>query len=297
MEAPCSFLTLPGTLPFGDELMQDDLLGHQLSELLSDGSDLDLTGILGSSDHTVGRGPATPQASCPLLQSARSLDASSPSLSPESLPHVAAHTSADSTHRQAQAPQAVPNPSLAPLPLGQHGLKLHLDCGSVMAAWHSVHSGRHPFQLHGPQLAAAAAAIPSAADLAASLSVATMLPGRQQNPGGSSCGGPCTGRARGDDVSSAGSAASAAAAAASASEAARQAAAAQRRAAERKVAAAFPVRRLASDKRPRIKGRFVSRAEYEQAKAARVMAAAAAADEAAAQALSRALPRATPAAC
>lgn len=53
-----------------------------------------------------------------------------------------------------------------------HGLKLKLDTGAVLCAWAAQGGGAHPFQLRGPALAAAAAALPSTADLAASLATA-----------------------------------------------------------------------------------------------------------------------------
>lgn len=66
-------------------------------------------------------------------------------------------------------------PVAAPLPLGPHGLKLKLDAGSVLSAWAARGGGSaapHPFQLRGPELEAATAALPSADDLAASLAAA-----------------------------------------------------------------------------------------------------------------------------
>lgn len=62
----------------------------------------------------------------------------------------------------------------APLPLGLNGLKLKLDTGSVLSAWAAQGgaAAAHPFQLRGPALASATAALPSADDLAASLAAA-----------------------------------------------------------------------------------------------------------------------------
>lgn len=119
-----------------------------------------------------------------------------------------------------------------------------------MTAWRSVGSGRHPFQLRGAQLAAAAAAIPSVADLAASLDMGQLLASAQHS-GSERCSGTGAGA---DDAGSASRAAGAAGGA---------------------------PRRPAPGKRPRIKGRFVSRAEFARAKATRIDAVAAAADKAA----------------
>ena len=63
-------------------------------------------------------------------------------------------------------------PAAAPLPLGPTGLRLQLDCGAVMAAW-QAQAQVHPFQLRGPALQAAVAALPSTADLEASLATAS----------------------------------------------------------------------------------------------------------------------------
>ncbi len=172
----------------------------------------------------------------------------------------------------------------AVLPLGLHGLRLQLDCDSVATAWHSMSGGRNPFQLSGPQLAAAAAAIPSAADLAASLAAAPLLPGIQHSGSGST-EGTGTGCACAGDARSGKRSARAATAAVSAVPA------------EHRAGAALSVRRSASGKRPRIKGRFVSRAEYARAKAEQAAAAAAGNSHAAARAVRRARECAVTAAC
>lgn len=147
---------------------------------------------------------------------------------------------------QAQAP--------APLPLGPTGLRLQLDLSSVQVAWHGM-GGVHPFQMCGPALAAAAAAIPSTADLEASLSAAAQpsAPAPLRSPAAPSA-------AAAADAEEARRAKEAAAAAQRARDAARRAA--QRKSGERRVA--FPARKSSADKRPRIKGRFVTRAEYEE---------------------------------
>lgn len=63
-------------------------------------------------------------------------------------------------------------PAAAPLPLGPTGLRLKLDCGAVMSAW-QAQAQVHPFQLRGSALQAAVAALPSTADLEASLAAAS----------------------------------------------------------------------------------------------------------------------------
>ncbi|PSC74418.1 CHLOROPLAST IMPORT APPARATUS 2-like [Micractinium conductrix] len=141
-----------------------------------------------------------------------------------------------------ERPQEAPVP--APLPLGPSGLRLQLDFGSVMAAWGSMSGGAHPFQMRGVALALAASAIPSTADLHASLTAAAQPTGAPL---------PAA-----DAEAEARRAREAAAAAARARDAARRAA--QRKANDRK--AGFP-RKLSGDKRPRIKGRFVTKAEFE----------------------------------
>lgn len=78
-------------------------------------------------------------------------------------------------------------PAAAPLPLGPSGLRLKLDCGSVMAAW-QAQAQVHPFQLRGPALQAAVAALPSTADLEASLQAASQqcVGGQQAQPSAAS---------------------------------------------------------------------------------------------------------------
>lgn len=134
-------------------------------------------------------------------------------------------------------------PAAAPLPLGPTGLRLQLDCGAVMAAW-QAQAQVHPFQLRGPALQAAVAALPSTADLEASLATASQQcsMGPAQPPS---------------------------AAALAAAEARRKLEAQRQR--DRKAAArksdrkvVYPARKASADKRPRIKGRFVTKAEYEQ---------------------------------
>lgn len=85
-------------------------------------------------------------------------------------------SAAESLHIAAQSSPTLLAPrqvsAAAPLPLGQHGLQLKLDCGSVAADWAAQGGGAHPCALQGAELAAAASTLPSTAHLEASLTAA-----------------------------------------------------------------------------------------------------------------------------
>ncbi|KAL4858249.1 hypothetical protein ACK3TF_001731 [Chlorella vulgaris] len=146
-------------------------------------------------------------------------------------------------------------PAAAPLPLGLNGLNLKLDFRSVASSWHMM-GGANPFHLRGPALATATCLIPSISDLEASLA-APPLPATGASPAGSTAGlpGPCAATTSADAANQA------------SKEAGRQRdRRANRNRTDRKVV--YPPRKVSSDKRPRIKGRFVSRAEFHQVAAA-----------------------------
>ncbi|EFN55679.1 expressed protein [Chlorella variabilis] len=231
-----SFLTLPGSLPFlecSEHSDFDDLLTvPQHNDFsLSSSSSLDATefflGEIGSAEATssVSIAPASPASS--RLQELTS-----------SFP-----LALDDLERAQQQLEPVP----APLPLGLHGLKLKLDFGSVMSAWHSVGGGAHPFHMTGPALSAVTAAIPSATDLEASLAAAS-VPAMGASPAGST-------------AEPAGPSSTAAATAAAAEASRMRDRKASRKSSERKLV--YPARKVSADKRPRIKGRFVTKAEFE----------------------------------
>lgn len=229
-----SFLTLPGTLPL-DASDFEDLLTvpqHANDFCLSSSSSLDATDLFlvnfDGSETTSSLSSPTSDAGSRLQE----LSSDFP---------IALGDAAD--REQPQVPLA------ARLPLGAHGLKLRLDCASVLSAWHSMAGGCHPFQMRDPLLAAAAAAIPSASDLAASLSPSpSSLPSGLSPPSGGSVGDAAGEEAGRRDA---------------AARLARDKKAGSRKSAERKVLY-NPARKPGNDKRPRIKGRFVTKTEFEQ---------------------------------
>eukprot|EP00887_Chlorella_sp_A99_P007986 scaffold12.g7986.t1 len=208
-----------------------DFVVPQLGELAeateSEASTLLLFGSFAEEDSALSI-EATPQADTSSL---------GPSLSYAPVVELAAVTS------KAAAP--APQPLGAPLPIGGGGLMLKLDYSAVLSAWQYAGAG-HPFALQGAALESAAAAIPSPADVAASISPPS------------------------DDELCASGLVSAATSAATAPPAAAAAAALPRvrdRRNERRNRngrrVRYESRRVNADKRPRIKGRFVSRVELE----------------------------------
>ncbi|KAL4432597.1 hypothetical protein ABPG77_000534 [Micractinium sp. CCAP 211/92] len=229
---------LPTVLTF-----ENDFLTVPQNGDLSSSSSLDVTDLFLPELSFEGSAEATSSFSSPTSEASSRLD---------ELPDLTLHLPLGDLHQRQEAPTP------AALPLGPSGLRLQLDPSSVQAAWHGM--GRaHPFQMQGPALAAATAAIPSTADLEASLSAAAQ-PSAPAPPRSSAAPSAAAAAV----AEEARRAKEAAAAAQRARDAARRAA--QRKSGERRVA--FPARKSSADKRPRIKGRFVTRAEYEQIMAA-----------------------------
>ncbi|KAL4436803.1 hypothetical protein ABPG75_003942 [Micractinium tetrahymenae] len=229
---------LPSVLSFEDDVLTVPQHGD-----LSTSSSLDVTDLFLPELSFEGSAEATSSFSSPGSEASSRLD---------DLPDLSLHLPLGDLHQRQEAPAP------APLPLGPSGLRLRLDLSSVQAAWHGM-GGVHPFQMRGLALAAVTAAIPSTADLEASLSAAAQ-PSAPMPAAHVAAAAAAAEEAR--------RAKQAAAVAQRARDAVRRAA--QRKSGERRVA--FPARKSSADKRPRIKGRFVTRAEYEQLVAAQTSA-------------------------